>query len=370
MTNQVQKILCVHSGGGTLRGSEWALLDILQELLALQKQVLLLCDQQPLFKKARELGIECELIPYGEIMIDPPEIAVHPLQLAKANLAVLKKIRCFDPQIIYCNGGRALQMSIFAAKFSHRPTVVHLHSPYSKRYLYGYGTTSANLVIHCSENIRIQHEQKVAFKRSVALKNAVMVENAPAIDAAFMPANNPPVIGFFGSLIPRKGLDILIDAFHLTLTAGVDCRLKIGGHEQNNGYRQQVAKLGIEKQVDFVGEIPRSNIAAFFADVDVHILPSRSDAMPLSIIEAAVCGVPSIAHDIGGISESLLGGALGILYRDNNAQHLAGLISSTINDGAWLSAEKSRQIATLAREEFSLANNAKKLAAFFESAMT
>jgi glycosyltransferase involved in cell wall biosynthesis len=370
MTNQVHKILCVHSGGGTLRGSEWALLDILQELLALQKQILLLCDQKPLFEKARELGLDCELIPYGEIMIDSPEIAVHPLQLAKANLAVAKKIRSFNPDIIYCNGGRALQMAIFAAKFKRRPTVVHLHSPYSKRYLYGYGTTSANLVIHCSENIRIQHEQKVAFKRSVALKNAVMVENAPALEAAFKQPNKPPILGFFGSLIPRKGLDILIDAVHLTLTEGVDCRLKIGGHEQNDSYRQQVKKLGIEKQVDFIGEVPRGNIATFFADIDIHILPSRSDAMPLSIIEAAVCGVPSIAHDIGGISESLLGGALGILYRDNNAANLSSLISGAIKDGAWLSAEKSRQIATLAREEFSLANNAKKLTAFFESVMT
>lgn len=368
MPDRVNKILCVHSGGSTLRGSEWALLDILTELSRLGKKIRLLCDQKTLFDKAVASGMEAELIPYGVVMLDASYVALHPIKLARANWAVFRNIKSFRPDVVYCNAARSLQMSLLASKVAGVPTIVHLHSPYNKRYLYGYGTTMADMAIHCSEKIKIQHEQKVKFRKSVTLRNAVQVEHTAELPKIIENKVLAPfVIGFFGSLIPRKGLDILIAAVDLLLKDGIHCRLKIGGHEHNGSYRDQVNKLGIEESVDFVGEISRNRISDFFKDINIHVLPSRSDAMPLSIIEAAMCGVPTIAHDVGGVSESLLEGRLGILYSDNKAETLFEIIRTAAKNQIWTSPSECLRRAEVAREAFSLSNNALKLASHFES---
>lgn len=351
------RIICVHSGGSTLRGSEMMLLDLLTTV-SVSNTVLLLCDQQVLATRARELGIHAELIPRGEFMIDGSDRQLNVLGLIRSNLAVRKHIKSFAPDVLYCNSGRALQMSIVAAKITGTPVATHLHAPYTKRYLLLYGTTFADLVIHCSETIKAFHESKVKFRRSACLLNAIDERRFP-VDVV-RPLNPVPVLGFVGSLIHRKGVDILLQAFKLLRDRGIACKLKIGGHDSGQ-YAALARELGVP--VDFVGEVQRNDIAAFFSDVDIHVFPSRSDAFGLTNVEAAFCGVPTIASQVGGVHEALLNGKLGVLYDENTPEALADHITEMITSD-WLG--KSAEIARLARSEFSLTNMGAKFMALVE----
>lgn len=358
-----RKILCVHSGGDVLRGSELVLLDLLRVLQDQGRDVRLLCDQVKLMKKARDMAIDADLLPRGEFMFDPPDSRFQVAGLAHSNWVARREIKRFRPHVLYCNGGRSMQMTVIAAKATGTPTAVHLHAPYTKRYLYLYGLNRADLVIHCSENVRGEHERKAKFKESVALLNAVDERRFPPITHLVRPASDVPILGFIGSLIHRKGVDILLHAVRILQSEGAACRLKVAGTDVDGAYPALARDLGVS--AEFVGEVRRDNVAEFFASVHLHVLPSRMDAMPLSIIEAAYAGVPTIATTVGGIEEATMHGRLGVHYDDNTPEGLAKALRNVLTS-EWMSPSKSMEIAALARRTFSLQNCGQKLGALLD----
>lgn len=294
-------------------------------------------------------------------MIDPQDLKLNLIGLARSNRQVRHHIGAFRADVLYCNSGRSVQMGYAAAKLSRTPIVSHLHASYTKRYLYLYGVTSSDLVIHCADRIREEHEGKVKFRRSVALRNAI---DEARFKTKFRQAANPvPVIGFAGSVSHLKGVDILVDAAKLLRDAGERFTLQIAGADDGT-YSRRAAEMGVD--VKFVGHLNREDVATFFSAIDLHVLPTRIDAMPLSILEAAFAGVPTLAPHIGGIPEALLGGRLGVTYQKNDAEELARQIR-TMFASNWLEIERSKEIAALARQEFGLSNAATTLCGLLRS---
>ena len=358
MKQQGRRILCIHSGGPILRGSELILLDLLAELQAGGRELRLLCDQPVLLERARELGIAADRVTTGEVMIDRGNRKFNVRGLFRANLQVVRAIRKFRPDVVYSSSGRALQMSVAAARITRTPIAVHLHAPYTRRYLYLYGTTLCDLVIHCSEHVRAVHEEKVRFRRSLTIVNAIDERRFPPLDRLPRPHNDEPVLGFIGSLIDRKGVDILIRAVRLLHDRGVKCRLRIAGLDRTGEYPDLARELRVP--AEFIGEVERCKVADFFAGVDVHVLPSRSEAFGLTIVEAACCGVPTVAPRVEGIPEAMLDGRLGILYESNTPDDLADAIRQMLGSD-WISNRTSMNIARLSRAEFPLPRAARRL---------
>lgn len=353
-----ERILCVHTGGDSLRGSEHSLLEILRGLNMEGRQLLLLCDRSAMRDAAAAEGVEVCLIPSGELMIDPPEYRFSIINLLQANLAVRRQIRRFQPDVVYCNGGRSCQTAIMAARLSGIPIAVHLRAPYYKRYHLLYGTTRADAVIHCSRSMQLFHETRGRFRRSVLVLNGIDIDRLesesgkPGEKTAFpLKPEGTVTLGFLGSLIHRKGVDILISAVDRLHSSGNDVQLLIAGDGAQAGeYRAQVKRLGLEEQVHFIGEI--TNRAEFYRHIDIHVLPSRGEAFGRTVVEAAAVGVPSVAHRVEGIPEAMCDGLFGELYSPDDSATLAEAIRKIINSGTW--PEKSTEIQTLARERFGL----------------
>lgn len=364
MAIPMTRILCIHSGGSSLRGSEFSLLDHLTFMRCQGKAVRLLCDNPIFYDKAAAIGIDVDILTRGEIMFDPPTLEFQVGSLMRSNWQVLRTARKFRAEVLYCNGGRALQMAYLAARVSGTPIAVHLRIPHSRRYLIQYGTTRADLVIHCSNGLRIDHEHLAKFRRSVALPNSIDERLFPAIDQLRRPASNPPTIGFIGAIHHTKGVDVLIDAVKLLRDNGTECQLLIAGPEMDPGFRALAQRLDVP--VSFLGPLSREKIPEFFSRVHIHALPSRLDAMARTVIEAAYCGVPSIATAVGGIPEAMLHGKLGVLYENNTSEELALRLRQML-DSDWMSVDTSQKIAHLARGEFNQAANTERLCALLAS---
>ena len=123
-----------------------------------------------------------------------------------------------------------------------------------------------------------------------------------------------PLILFLSRLIPRKGADILIDAFlQACPTSG---RLVIAGPEGEPGYlaylQAHAEQSGAGDRVIFTGPLYDSDKAAALADSDLFVLPSRYENFANVAAEAMVCGVPVIVSDACGIS-SLVEGKAGLV---------------------------------------------------------
>jgi glycosyltransferase involved in cell wall biosynthesis len=123
-----------------------------------------------------------------------------------------------------------------------------------------------------------------------------------------------PIILFLSRLIPRKGADILIDAFARCCQRSA--RLVIAGPEGEPGYRSQLQdharNSGAGERVIFAGPLYGEDKAAALADADLFVLPSRYENFANVAAEAMTCGVPVIVSDACGIS-SLVQGKAGLV---------------------------------------------------------
>ena len=102
----------------------------------------------------------------------------------------------------------------------------------------------------------------------------------------------------------KKGFDVLLHAVAHAAAQGATFRLEIGGDGPERASLQALAgRLGIEDRVTFCGWI--DDVAAFLADADLFVLPSRVEAFGIVVLEAMACGVPIVATRLSGPLEIL-----------------------------------------------------------------
>ena len=123
-----------------------------------------------------------------------------------------------------------------------------------------------------------------------------------------------PVVLFLSRLIPRKGADILIEAF--AQACSESGRLVIAGPEGEPGYRAYLDRCakqsGVNARVIFTGPLYDEEKKAALADTDIFALPSRYENFANAPAEAMACGIPVIITDSCGIC-SLVNGRAGLV---------------------------------------------------------
>lgn len=114
--------------------------------------------------------------------------------------------------------------------------------------------------------------------------------------------DRPPVVGCVAFLTKRKGINYLIAAFRQVADRYPRARLEIvGDGEERSRLQQQIASLGLEKNVTLLGN--RLDIPRLMNGFDIVVLPSVWEPFGLVIAEAMACGKPVVATSIGGIPE-------------------------------------------------------------------
>lgn len=135
-----------------------------------------------------------------------------------------------------------------------------------------------------------------------------------------------PLVMFLGRLIPRKGADILIEAFSEACpTSG---RLVIAGPEGEPGYRmaleQKAHRAGIESRVIFTRALYDHDKSALMIDADIFVLLSRYENFANSAAEAIAFGIPTIISDCCGI-RSLVDRRAGLVIAPEKQALIAAL---------------------------------------------
>ena len=124
--------------------------------------------------------------------------------------------------------------------------------------------------------------------------------------------------GFIGTLIPSKGVHVLIKAFNRI--KGNKAALKIYGKApSNNGifdYHDRIKGMARgNRNIRFTGAFHNKDVARIFSEIDVLVFPSIwPENSPLTIQEAIITKTPVVASDIGGIPEMVKDGVNGLLF--------------------------------------------------------
>ncbi len=131
------------------------------------------------------------------------------------------------------------------------------------------------------------------------------------------------IIMFYGQLIERKGVDILLHAFKKIKEVHQDFALLIVG----SGIFKQSLNEIIEKENikdSVILEDPGDDVVCkYYAISDIFVLPSREEVWGLVVNEAMACGLPIIVSDIAGVSEDLVkNGVNGFVFKSGNIDSL------------------------------------------------
>lgn len=123
----------------------------------------------------------------------------------------------------------------------------------------------------------------------------------------------------------EKGVHVLLDALALVRHNRPAARVLVAGEGRQSGrLRRQTDRNGLGEAVTFLGRVPHSELPALLAAADVFVLPSLGrEGLPLSVVEAQACGLPTIASDTGGTSAALVDGVTGILVPPGRSTELA-----------------------------------------------
>jgi glycosyltransferase involved in cell wall biosynthesis len=142
---------------------------------------------------------------------------------------------------------------------------------------------------------------------------------------------NKRIVGVVGSLYPVKGHKYLLEAVPAILQECPEALfLLIGKGRLEAQLKQQAKRLNIEDHVKFLGL--RDDIPKLLALMDVFVLPSLSEGLSMSILEAMMAGKAIVATDVGGNAELVVNGESGVLVPSENSETLASSIVSLLKD--------------------------------------
>jgi glycosyltransferase involved in cell wall biosynthesis len=137
-----------------------------------------------------------------------------------------------------------------------------------------------------------------------------------------------------GSVVPRKGYDILVDA--LAMIVDLDWRLVIAGdctrdRTAAGALAAQIAARGLGTRVRMRGAVGEHELAALHRDADVFVLASRHEGYGMAFAAAVSYGLPVVGTRAGAIPETVPPGA-GILVPSDDAAALAVALRAMIAD--------------------------------------
>jgi glycosyltransferase involved in cell wall biosynthesis len=146
--------------------------------------------------------------------------------------------------------------------------------------------------------------------------------------------NNPPTILSVARQYPRKNTTSLISAMPGVLRKVPDTRLRIvGGGPMLPMLRKQVASLGLEKSVEFTGELTTDDeVRKEFFEADVFALPSLQEGFGLVFLEAMAAGLPIVAARAAAVPEVVPDGEAGILVPPGDVDALAEALIRLLKD--------------------------------------
>ena len=151
--------------------------------------------------------------------------------------------------------------------------------------------------------------------------------NDPVSLSARAPNDIPHLLSV-GSVVPRKGFDILVSA--LARLADMPWRLTIVGdltrdRTEAAKIRHLISQHGLTGRIETIGAIPSAQLAELYAKADLFVLASRFEGYGMAYAEALCHGLPVIGTMAGAIPDTIPQGAGLLVPRDDPAALAAAL---------------------------------------------
>jgi glycosyltransferase involved in cell wall biosynthesis len=251
-------------------------------------------------------------------------------------IELYRVLKASQPHVLHTHGYRCDMLGLVMARLLHIPVVSTVH---------GWTSATARLrfyewchrwvlryfdgVITVSDSIR-----QILLRSGVHSGKIVKLNNA--LDTALFVGRNDGqgfreevgicqqarVIGTVGRLSSEKGLDDFLKAGARLIARDPTIILLIVGDGPERWKLEALAdSLGIAQAVVFCGY--RRDVLRIYPALDLFVLPSLTEGIPIALLEAMASGKPVVASNVGGIPEVVEDGVTGLLVPPRDVNQLA-----------------------------------------------
>jgi glycosyltransferase involved in cell wall biosynthesis len=167
------------------------------------------------------------------------------------------------------------------------------------------------------------------------------------------------VIGVVCLLRPEKGLETLLQAFAQLPERSPAIRLAIvGSGPELSRLQALAARLGIRERCLFQPAV--AAVAPWLRSIDIFVLPSLSEALSNSLMEAMACGCACIASRVGGNPELVREGETGLLFEPGDASELSEKLVRLVQNAGYRERLALASVQTI-QDRFSLQASAARM---------
>lgn len=242
-----------------------------------------------------------------------------------------------------------------AARMAGVPAVVNTrHGPatsfghaYQETYFRAVMPLTDTVVFVCEDSRRyLVEKRRLPNRKSAVIINGIELDAFLEKPATPMSASPRVRFGAVGRMVPVKAHSILIEAFAQLSRKLPHAELRIvGGGPLENQLKEQARKAGLDSRIRIEGLNHR--IAGVLRELDIFVLSSTSEGLPLVILEAMAAGLPVVSTRIGGVPEVAPEGDVSVLCAPGSASDLAEAMyhAATRCDLASMG-KKAREMAT------------------------
>jgi glycosyltransferase involved in cell wall biosynthesis len=159
----------------------------------------------------------------------------------------------------------------------------------------------------------------LAASRTCVISNGIDVCRFAMAAPTLERAADTVMIGLVGRLVPEKGFDLALTAASEFLKRHPEAHVVLAGDGPARHELQTLAsRVGLNDRVSFLGA--RADMPGVYRSLDVMVLPSLNEGMPMTVLEAMAAGVPVIATRVGALPDVIHHGENGLLFEPGDAQ--------------------------------------------------
>lgn len=140
---------------------------------------------------------------------------------------------------------------------------------------------------------------------------------------------------FVGRLEPLKGLDVLFRAVAALEDLG-NITLNVVGGDENSQEKARLqtlaSRMKLTQNVRFIGSVRQDELPLHYNAADVCVLPSHYESFGLAALEAAACGRPVVASQVGGLPAIVRNGSTGFLVEPKHSDTMAERLCELLGD--------------------------------------
>lgn len=239
------------------------------------------------------------------------------------------------PDVILSFIGKNNMMAILTSRFLKIPVAVAVRGEPTMEYYNSWMRFVAKNLFQLADGVVLQTKQCFEFFPAAVQRKAVILKNPvnPSFFRERYQGEREKTIVAVGRIDANKNHEMLIRAFAEIADDYPDYQLIIYGEgELKEKLKELVIRLGMQKRVSLPGAV--SNVADVIHKASVFVLPSNTEGVPNTLIEAMILGLTVIATDCpcGGPADLIKDGVNGLLTPVGNVEKLKDNLQKVLND--------------------------------------